>query len=131
MSTLPLTSLPVHRDPQRQALSEARQLIADARALRLGPGVFAALSLAERNEQLTALGLTPDAQPILRYLGLLTMGDDGLIDIVSAAAAGEPLPLGGRESRDQVLVEASAELARRLGTWEPTPKEREEIESEG
>ncbi|MDB5355574.1 MAG: hypothetical protein JWN24_2027 [Phycisphaerales bacterium] len=29
MSTLPLTSLSVHRDPQRQSLSEARQLIAD------------------------------------------------------------------------------------------------------
>jgi hypothetical protein len=131
MSTLPLASLSVHRDSQRQALLEARQLIADAQALRQGTGVFAALSLAERNEQLQALGLTPDALPVLRYPGFLTMSDDGLIDIVSAAAAGEPLPLGGHESGDEVLAEASAELARRLGTWEPTAAEREEIESEG
>jgi hypothetical protein len=57
MSTLPLTSLSVHRDSQRQALdsqrqalSEARQLIADAQALRHGTSVFAALSLDENDE---------------------------------------------------------------------------------
>jgi hypothetical protein len=59
------------------------------------------------------------------------MSDDALIDIVSAGEAGESLPLGGQESRDEVLAEASAELARRLGTWEPSAKEREEIEYEG
>ncbi|MDB5293205.1 MAG: hypothetical protein JWL69_4446 [Phycisphaerales bacterium] len=106
MSTLPLASLSVHRDPQRQALLEALRLIADAQALRQGTGVFAALSLGERNEQLQALGLTPDAVPTLKYPGFLTMSDDALIDIVSAAAAGEPLPLGGHESRDEVLRRA-------------------------
>jgi hypothetical protein len=89
---------------------------------------FAALSLAERNEQLQALGLPTDAVPVLRYPGFLTMCDD---DIVSAGNAGEPLPLGDHESRARVLAEASAEQARRLGTWELTPRGREEIESEG
>jgi hypothetical protein len=41
---------------------------------------------------------------------------DALIGLVSAGEAGEPLPMGGHESRARVLAEASAELARRLGT---------------
>jgi hypothetical protein len=38
--------------------------------------------------------------PVLRFPGFLMMSDDVLIDIVSAGDAGEPLPLGGRESRE-------------------------------
>jgi hypothetical protein len=90
--------------------------------------VFACLSVAERNEQLIALNLAPDAVPAPRYPGFLTMGDDVLIDNVSAAAAGEPLPLGDGESRDEVVAEASAELARRLNTWEPTRAGRAQLE---
>jgi hypothetical protein len=43
----------------------------------------------------------------MKYPSFLTVSDDVLIDIVSAAAAGEPLPLGSRKSREEVLAESA------------------------
>jgi hypothetical protein len=134
MRKLRTTSLPVHSEARGaalaaargDALAAARKLASDARDLRNGCGAFAGLTVEERSEQLAAMGLSPIAA--CKFPGFATLGDDALIAIVCAAEDGESLPLREGETRDDVLYAASAELARRLGHWEPSPAERAQIE---
>jgi hypothetical protein len=104
-----------------QVLADISRLLADIRDLRNGDGVFEGLTLEERNEQLTALGLPPiAAKP--RFPGFATMSDDALIDVVAGDACFMP------GEREDAIAEATVELARRLDAWTPTPREQAEIE---
>ncbi len=107
-----------------QVWADAAQLVDEVKRLRAGHPPYDILSPEERAEQLAALA--PDTRDVtpLRYPGFLALGDDALIAVVA-----DPFTLPG-ESAEQMVAEASAELARRLFAAERTALEqRDDMET--